>query len=623
LPAFESMASLVDLVVPGAGPLVNALSKILQLCDEMNEGQDACTRLHVRLKGILTDLQTMEERGQPPPTKALGEFAATVAKYLRYLERYRGKTLVSRLIKHQKMMEELLAINEDVDMLFRMLNLDSTAATMDWKQRWQADRCAQEQVMAAMISNDAVVLRELQDTRAQVESVMLLKFEVEQRAEWQNGEIVRLMRTLMATVVRTSQMTAKRLPPWFLPPDDVAFESNPFACGSFGSVHHGVWGSGTKVVVKCFIIDVMSLDERTQQKIETEINTWHQLNHPNVIKMFGASHVSSPPFIVCEDAANGNLCSFLSRSDDNHCQLHGDLNLNSILVGADGTAKLSDFGLSTVRASSTLSKTTVDAPKVSDGLRWRAPECLRKRPNFASDVYSFAMCMIEAAIGEPPSAFPDDDAVRDNLRNGEVPDQPEEMSSEEWELVVAMTNADPAKRLSLSRVLEKLKAFAEAEMAAEQKGVADTCSVSIPVVFDGAPTCDQFEAQVTAEGSASLHTEPPLDCSSSVSTLMASFTTGSTNGKQHALLLLVRKCIDSQARFHLYEADGINVLSDLVKADGDYLTQLYALECLNWVSFSDGMLSQQGLEALRGCVRKATPQELASLLNVLHHDNEQ
>ncbi|RLN94104.1 hypothetical protein BBJ28_00025906, partial [Nothophytophthora sp. Chile5] len=71
--------------------------------------------------------------------------------------------------------------------------------------------------------------------------------------------------------------------------------------------------------------------------------------------------------------------------------------------------------------------------------------CLRKRPHFASDVYSFAICMIEAAIGEPPFAFLDDDAARDDLRNGEIPEQPEEMSSEEWELVVLMMNAEPAK----------------------------------------------------------------------------------------------------------------------------------------------------------------------------------
>ncbi|RLN95886.1 hypothetical protein BBJ28_00025100, partial [Nothophytophthora sp. Chile5] len=627
----------------GAGRLVNALSKILQLCDEMKEGHDACTRLYVRLKEILTELQTMEERGQLPPSKALDEYAATVAKYLRYLERYRGKTLVLRLIKHQKMMEELLAINEDVDMLFRMLNLASTAAMMDWKQQWQADQRAQEQVMAAMINNDAVVLRELQDTRAQVESVMLLKFEVEQRAERQNGEMMNLMRTMMATVVKTSQMTVKRLPPWFLPSDDVAFEPNPFACGSFGSVHHGVWGSGTKVVVKCFLIDAMSLDERAQQKIESEINIWHQLNHPNVIKMFGASHVSSPPFIVCEDATNGNLCSYLARSDDNQRQMwrllyqtglgleyihkkhvvHGDLKLNNILVGADGTAKLSDFGLSTVWLSSTLSKTTVDAPKVSGGLRWRAPECLRRRPNFASDVYSFAMCMIEAAIGEPPFAFLDDDAVRDNLRYGEIPEQPEEMSSEEWKFVVAMTNADPAKRLSLSLVLEELKAFAEVEIAAELEGAAHTCSVCKSMTSSESVICARCPAQATVEGDSSLHPAVQLDFSSSVPVLMAIITTGGTEEQQHALPLLVRKCIDSQARLQLYEANGINVLSDLVKADGNYLAQLYALECLNWASFSDGMLSQQELEALQDCIRKVTPQELSSLLDVLQLDNEQ
>ncbi|RLN61286.1 hypothetical protein BBJ28_00011103, partial [Nothophytophthora sp. Chile5] len=227
------MSSLVDLVVPGAGSVANALVKILQLCSDMKEGQDACTRLHLRLREILTELQTMEERGQLPPSDALAKYATVVNKYLLYLQRYRGKKLVSRLIKHKRMTDELLLINEDVDMLFRMLNLATTAAMMGWKQQWEADQRAQERTMAEMVSNDAVVLRELQDTRTQVEAVLLLKFEVEQRAARQSVEMMHLMKTMMRTVVRASQATVKRLPPWFLPPDEVQFEPNAFARGSF------------------------------------------------------------------------------------------------------------------------------------------------------------------------------------------------------------------------------------------------------------------------------------------------------------------------------------------------------------------------------------------------------
>lgn len=130
-------------------------------------------------------------------------------------------------------------------------------------------------------------------------------------------------------------------------------------------------GFDQKVVVKCFLVDGMAAGEEAKKQIEAEIALWHRFNNQNVIRMFGASHVSSPPFIACEDATNGDLRSFLTIGDNKQHMwrllyqaalgleylhklkvVHGDLKLNNILVGADGQAKLADFGLSAESASS-------------------------------------------------------------------------------------------------------------------------------------------------------------------------------------------------------------------------------------------------------------------------------
>lgn len=63
------------------------------------------------------------------------------------------------------------------------------------------------------------------------------------------------------------------------------------------------------------------MDECSQRKINKEIHIWHQLNHPNIAKIFGACHISSPPFIVCKDATNGNLRTYLAPSDSNQRQM--------------------------------------------------------------------------------------------------------------------------------------------------------------------------------------------------------------------------------------------------------------------------------------------------------------
>jgi serine/threonine protein kinase len=92
-------------------------------------------------------------------------------------------------------------------------------------------------------------------------------------------------------------------------------------------------------------------------------------------------------------------------------------------VASDGSAKLSDFGLSTIRTCSTLSG---QLEGLAGALRWRAPECLMKSPSFASDVYSLAMCILEAVTDQVPFGRLDDEAVRENLRNGNIPERPKE-----------------------------------------------------------------------------------------------------------------------------------------------------------------------------------------------------
>ncbi|RLN84057.1 hypothetical protein BBJ28_00010754 [Nothophytophthora sp. Chile5] len=581
------MASLLDLVVPGVGSVAHALFRILQLCGDMREGRDVCTRLHVRLKQILDELQLMEDRGQFPSSDALSRYVAVVKKYIVYLQRYHGKKLVSRLIKHQQMMRELLTINESVDRLSRMLNLSTTAAVMDWKQQWEVDQLAQKKELAAMAISVAVVLDELQDMRSQKDAVMSLKFEVEERAARQTAETLTLLKSMLGTVLRASQTVVGKLPPWFFPSDDVDIEPMPFARGSFGTVHKGVWGAGARVAVKCLLVDGSEVDERVQQQIETEINVWHQLNHPNVIKMFGASHVSSPPFIVCEDATNGNLSSFLARSNDNQRQMwlllyqaaigldyihmkrvvHGDLKLSNILVGADGQAKLANFGLNAVRTCSTLSKTSAEAPRVLGGLRWRAPECLKKRPTFASDVYSFAMCMIEAATGEAPFGFLDDEAVHCNLTDGNVPEQPDEMSNEVWELVISMTDADPTRRLQLPLVLERLKVLAEAEETAETQRAAGTyCGVCMAMVSKESRFCTRCGTQVAAAVDSSLQPASSSDYATSLPPLIAVLRSGTAVQKLWATQTLgALACESDDSRVAIAHEGAISPLMALLR----------------------------------------------------------
>ncbi|KAG7386924.1 Leucine-rich repeat serine/threonine-protein kinase 2 [Phytophthora boehmeriae] len=483
-----------DLACPGFGSVVQVLQTILKICMEIKEVQESAKRLHGRLSDIFSELVKMENEGNLPKTEVLDKYVAVLARSLDCIQRYQKKKLVYRVLRYRQMMDKIFSINEEVDMLFNVFHLASTAAMMDWKKQYYEDQRVQKEMMNSLVINSMEVMKGMDDSRKQQEALFALQFEKQKGDNQQDKEMERIVKTMEHTIVQASKATVGQLPAWYLPADEVKYEEEPFARGSFAFVYRGVWGHGTKVVVKCFNVEAMGLDEATMKTIKKEMDVWYKFNHPNVIKMFGASHVTSPPFIVCE-AANGDLRQFFARSEANKQQMwrmlyeaalgldyihkmkvvHGDLKLNNILVSSDRHAKLSDFGLSSVRNSSTMSKVS-NADETAGALRWRAPECLLKAPNFASDVYSFAMCIIEAISDGPPFHGLDDEAVRENLRAGNIPDRPEEMPDDVWKLVEDMTSKDPSKRISLAHVIKKLEAFDQHEFTEELPGGATYCS---------------------------------------------------------------------------------------------------------------------------------------------------
>ncbi|GMF24292.1 unnamed protein product [Phytophthora lilii] len=147
---------------------------------------------------------------------------------------------------------------------------------------------------------------------------------------------------------------------------------------------------------------------------EHEVGLWFGLNHPHVVKLFGGWHIGTP-FFVYEEANHGPLNKFLNVQPKKVWEklyeaalglkylyargiIHRDLKCDNILVGSDGYAKLTDFGLSASDAA-------VDQGAVTGAVRWVAPECLDGCPaTYASDIYSLGMCIIQAVSGKVPWA---------------------------------------------------------------------------------------------------------------------------------------------------------------------------------------------------------------------------
>ncbi|GAB9476338.1 Serine/threonine-protein phosphatase 6 regulatory ankyrin repeat subunit, partial [Globisporangium polare] len=90
----------------------------------------------------------------------------------------------------------------------------------------------------------------------------------------------------------------------------------------------------------------------------------------------------------------------------------------------------------------------VDRKKVN-AVHWKSPEYLRgERPAITTDIYSFAMCILEVATGEVPwgrNALAV--SVRSFVKKGKIPHRPDTLNDKQWNLIELMTKGDASKRV--------------------------------------------------------------------------------------------------------------------------------------------------------------------------------
>ena len=196
--------------------------------------------------------------------------------------------------------------------------------------------------------------------------------------------------------------------------------------GEFGEVHQArlkLPGRPDEIVAVKSLLPGASAKAR--EDFLQEAAVMGQFSHPNVVRLKGVISRSDPVMIITEFMANKSLDQYL-RSHDGQLDaavlvgmlrgicagmkylsdkgyVHRDLAARNVLVAANGTAKISDFGLSRgMRASDTEQVYTTKGGKIP--VRWTAPEAIAFRKyTSASDVWSFGIVAWEvASFGERP-----------------------------------------------------------------------------------------------------------------------------------------------------------------------------------------------------------------------------
>jgi eukaryotic-like serine/threonine-protein kinase len=171
--------------------------------------------------------------------------------------------------------------------------------------------------------------------------------------------------------------------------------------------------------------------------------------------------------------------------------VHRDVKPGNVLLAEDGTAKLTDFGISHAVGDPTLTATGM----VSGTPAYLAPEVARGKPaSFASDVFSLGATLYTATEGGPP--FGEDDnamAVLHRVASGQL--RPPRQSGALTALLMRMLNPDPQSRPSMTEVSHALATLhAEQDAPAALPQIVPTERIRLPDVPPFTPSATLTDA---------------------------------------------------------------------------------------------------------------------------------
>ena len=191
--------------------------------------------------------------------------------------------------------------------------------------------------------------------------------------------------------------------------------------GGMGRVYKAVNPEGDEVALKLVKTDLAS-DEIFRRRFEREVRIARTVVHLHVVPVIDAGEHEGIPYMAQKYVGNGTLedlvkkeqsldletavkiCNQVAAGLDALCAaglVHRDVKPANILLDAEGTAFITDFGLAKDSQGSVLTR----PGQALGSLDYMAPEQIRGEPvTAASDVYALGCVIYECLIGAPPFA---------------------------------------------------------------------------------------------------------------------------------------------------------------------------------------------------------------------------
>ena len=199
-----------------------------------------------------------------------------------------------------------------------------------------------------------------------------------------------------------------------IPAVDLIILSTLLGRGQQAEVFAGTW-QGLNVAVK--------QSNKSNEMLRREVRALSRVQHPNVVRLYGVcnerlgivlaratgtlGHVFKTRNVTCSALYDARLLAGIARgmaAVHAHGILHLDLKPDNVLLSADGSPWVTDFGLST----STAASGSLSSASARGTLAYKAPELFRTQKeggallSQAVDVYAFAVLAYQLLTKEEP-----------------------------------------------------------------------------------------------------------------------------------------------------------------------------------------------------------------------------
>lgn len=213
--------------------------------------------------------------------------------------------------------------------------------------------------------------------------------------------------------------------------------------GGMGEVFKAVDTRLNRVVALKLVRPGLASSPDALDRLRQEARAVSALSHPNIAVLYELEEASGRTALVFEYLGGGTLRDRLRRYRDAgqampadealgyatalaaalaqaHRQriIHRDVKPANILLGEDGTPKLTDFGLARFGVDAEITRTL----GISGTLAYMSPEQASGRPlDRRTDLYSFGVVLFEMLAGEPPFRGDNQAAVLNGILHGSAP----------------------------------------------------------------------------------------------------------------------------------------------------------------------------------------------------------